>query len=39
MDKEFAHTAEDVVWRRTKTGLKMTPDEIAALDAWMAGVT
>ncbi|WP_102226278.1 glycerol-3-phosphate dehydrogenase [Acidimangrovimonas sediminis] len=32
---EFAMTAEDVVWRRTKLGLRMAPEEIAALDAWM----
>lgn len=35
MQKEYARTAEDVVWRRTKLGLRMTGDEIAALDAWM----
>ena len=33
---EFARTAEDVVWRRSKLGLRMGGDEIAALDAWMA---
>lgn len=36
MEKEFAMTAEDVVWRRTKLGLRMTAAEIAELDAWMA---
>ena len=35
--REYAHTAADVVWRRTKLGLRMTTDEIAALDAFMAG--
>lgn len=35
MGHEFARRAEDVVWRRTKLGLRMTKDEIAALDAWM----
>ena len=35
MTHEWARTAEDVVWRRTRLGLKMTADEIAALDAWM----
>jgi len=34
--KEYAHSAEDVVWRRTKAGLVMTQDEIAALEGWMA---
>lgn len=35
MDKEYARTAADVVWRRSKLGLRMSADEIAALDAWM----
>lgn len=35
IDKEYARTAEDVVWRRSKLGLRMTKDEIAALDQWM----
>ena len=29
---EWACTAEDVLWRRTKLGLRLSPDEIAALD-------
>ena len=33
---EWARTAEDIVWRRTKLGLHMSQDEIAALDAWLA---
>jgi glycerol-3-phosphate dehydrogenase len=37
MTREYAHSAADVVWRRTKLGLRMTKDEIAALDAFMAG--
>ncbi len=37
MDHEWAETAADVVWRRSKLGLRMSKDEIAALDAWMAG--
>ena len=36
MDREWARTAEDVVWRRTRLGLRMTADQIAALDAFMA---
>ena len=36
MDKEYARTAEDVVWRRSKLGLRMSAGEIAALDQWMA---
>ncbi len=35
IDKEFARTAEDVVWRRSKLGLRMSEAEIAALDDWM----
>lgn len=35
MRHEWARRAEDVVWRRTKLGLKMTADEIAALDGFM----
>jgi glycerol-3-phosphate dehydrogenase len=36
MAHEFACTAADVVWRRTKLGLRMTQDQMAALDAYMA---
>jgi glycerol-3-phosphate dehydrogenase len=36
MDHEYARTAEDVVWRRNKLGLRMDAGQIAALDAWMA---
>ncbi|KJZ18319.1 glycerol-3-phosphate dehydrogenase [Loktanella sp. S4079] len=32
---EFARTAEDVVWRRSKLGLRLSADEISALDEWM----
>jgi glycerol-3-phosphate dehydrogenase len=35
MTEEWARTAEDVVWRRSKLGLRMSAAEIAALDAWM----
>ncbi len=36
MDREYAMTAEDVVWRRSKLGLRMSDEEVAALDAWIA---
>ena len=36
MSVEWALTAEDVVWRRSKLGLRMTAAEIAALDEWIA---
>jgi glycerol-3-phosphate dehydrogenase len=36
MNKEWAYTAEDVLWRRTKLGLRVTSMEAARLEAWMA---
>ncbi|RVT70266.1 glycerol-3-phosphate dehydrogenase [Agrobacterium sp. CNPSo 2736] len=35
MEREYARTAADIVWRRTKSGLRMTVGEIEALDIWM----
>ena len=35
MDAEWARTADDVLWRRSKIGLRVSADEAAALDAWM----
>jgi glycerol-3-phosphate dehydrogenase len=35
-DKEFARTAEDILWRRTKLGLGMTPAEAEALASYLA---
>ncbi|MEM6588826.1 MAG: glycerol-3-phosphate dehydrogenase [Pseudomonadota bacterium] len=35
MTHEFARRAEDVVWRRSKLGLRMNASEIDALDMWM----
>jgi glycerol-3-phosphate dehydrogenase len=35
MDQELARDAEDVLWRRSKLGLKFSPDETAALTAHM----
>lgn len=37
VDQEWAQTAEDVVWRRSKLGLRMSASEIGALDAFMQG--
>ncbi|WP_212524260.1 glycerol-3-phosphate dehydrogenase [Actibacterium sp. MT2.3-13A] len=34
--REYARDAEDVLWRRSRLGLRMTPEEVAALAAWMA---
>ena len=36
MQTEWACTAEDIVWRRSKLGLRLTPLEIAAIDDWIA---
>ena len=33
---EWACTADDIVWRRSKLGLRMSPVEIAALEDWLA---
>jgi len=37
MDEEWARTADDVLWRRTKLGLKVGRQGAAALERWMAG--
>ena len=34
IDSEFAQSAQDVLWRRTKMGLRLSKDEISALDNW-----
>ncbi|WP_089948525.1 glycerol-3-phosphate dehydrogenase [Litoreibacter albidus] len=39
VDHEFAQTAEDIVWRRSKLGLRLTTEEIDALDAWLTTAT
>ena len=36
MDREWALSAEDVVWRRSKLGLRLSAAQIAAVDDWMA---
>jgi glycerol-3-phosphate dehydrogenase len=33
---EWARTADDILWRRTKLGLRMPPGAEAKLDAWLA---
>jgi len=35
MQNEYAQSAGDVVWRRSKLGLRMTSDQIEELDRWM----
>jgi glycerol-3-phosphate dehydrogenase len=36
MASEWAVAAEDIVWRRSKLGLRLSKDQIAALDLWLA---
>ena len=36
MAHEWARTAQDVLWRRTKVGLRVSRDDVAALEAYMA---
>jgi len=35
IDTEFARTADDILWRRTKLGLEMTTQEQKALERWL----
>ncbi len=35
MVSEWARTAEDIVWRRSKLGLRLSAAEIAAIDDWI----
>ncbi|WP_455373340.1 glycerol-3-phosphate dehydrogenase [Limibacillus halophilus] len=35
MDQEWARKARDVVWRRSKLALRLSEEEVAALDGWM----
>lgn len=35
MQHEYARTADDIVWRRSKLGLRMTQAEIETLNSWM----
>ncbi len=39
MSHEYATTAADVVWRRSKLGLRLTADQITRLDRFMADAT
>ena len=36
IDHEWARTADDVLWRRTKLGLRMSGEQVAELEDWMA---
>ncbi|WP_106420065.1 glycerol-3-phosphate dehydrogenase [Salinicola tamaricis] len=35
---EWARTSDDILWRRTKLGLVLTPAQVAALDAYLATI-
>lgn len=35
MDSEWARSAEDVLWRRSKLGLRLSSEEAQRLEAWM----
>jgi glycerol-3-phosphate dehydrogenase len=35
-DTEWARTVEDILWRRSKLGLRLSPDETATLGAWLS---
>jgi glycerol-3-phosphate dehydrogenase len=36
MANEWACTADDIVWRRSKLGLRLSAEEIAAIDGWIS---
>jgi glycerol-3-phosphate dehydrogenase len=39
IDHEWAVTADDVLWRRTKRGLTLSSEQASALDEYMKGIT
>ena len=38
-ENEWALTAEDVLWRRTKRGLHFSREQVSALDEFMRGIS
>lgn len=36
MRHEFARDAQDILWRRSKLGLRLSPDQVTGLQDWMA---
>ncbi len=36
MTREYARTAQDVIWRRNKLGLRLDQAQVAALEDWMS---
>jgi glycerol-3-phosphate dehydrogenase len=35
IEKEWARSAEDVIWRRTKLGLRLSPEQVATLEEFV----
>ena len=35
IEKEYAQTADDIIWRRSKLGLRLSNQEIKALSKWV----
>lgn len=35
IEHEWAHTAEDILWRRTKLGLEFTPEQTTSLESYL----
>lgn len=35
IENEYVHSAEDVIWRRSKLGLRLTEDQIKKLSQWI----
>ncbi|HRO61545.1 MAG TPA: glycerol-3-phosphate dehydrogenase, partial [Burkholderiaceae bacterium] len=36
-DEEWARSAADVCWRRSKLGLRLDPHDLERIDRWFAG--
>jgi len=39
IDREYARTSDDILWRRSKLGLHATPDEFTMLDHYIGSVS
>jgi len=35
IEKEYAQTADDIIWRRSKLGLRLSNQEIKTLSKWV----
>ena len=38
IDREWAQTSDDILWRRSKLGLHFTAEDIKRLDAFLDGI-